>query len=208
MKLDRRKILKSAVNIGIPLLCSELCKPKSALAGITKQETKETIDRWMNELGIRSPTNALKVSRFADSIYFLLEPIGWTPDDPSQTTLKRVEVPKGFITDFASIPAIFWSILPPDGRYVYSAIIHDYLYWTQTTSREDADEILRIGMEEFDVNRSARFAIYHAVRSFGGKAWRSNADLKRTGEKRILKKFPSDPRINWVDWKKRSDVFM
>ena len=31
-------------------------------------------------------------------------------------------VPKGLSTDFASIPQIFWSIAPPDGKYTAAAI--------------------------------------------------------------------------------------
>jgi hypothetical protein len=38
-----------------------------------------------------------------------------------------VEVPKGYLTDGASIPRPFWNILPPWGRYGQAAIVHDYL---------------------------------------------------------------------------------
>ena len=30
---------------------------------------------------------------------------------------NRIEVPKGFVTDFASIPCMFWTWLPRIGRY-------------------------------------------------------------------------------------------
>ncbi|ECG8634089.1 DUF1353 domain-containing protein, partial [Salmonella enterica subsp. salamae] len=39
-----------------------------------------------------------------------------------------IEVPAGFVTDLATIPRIFWSLMPPDGKYAKAAIIHDYLY--------------------------------------------------------------------------------
>lgn len=39
-----------------------------------------------------------------------------------------IEVPAGLITDLATIPRIFWILLPPDGKYAKAAIIHDYLY--------------------------------------------------------------------------------
>jgi len=38
-----------------------------------------------------------------------------------------ITVPVGFITDFASIPQIFWNILPPFGPYGKAAVIHDAL---------------------------------------------------------------------------------
>jgi len=38
-----------------------------------------------------------------------------------------VEVPKGYLTDGASIPRILWNIIPPWGEYGQSVIVHDYL---------------------------------------------------------------------------------
>ena len=42
-----------------------------------------------------------------------------------------VEIPNGFITDFASVPRLFWNIFPPIGNYRNAAIVHDYLYRTR-----------------------------------------------------------------------------
>lgn len=39
----------------------------------------------------------------------------------------KIVVEKGFITDFASVPRIFWSIFPPFGTYTKSAVLHDRL---------------------------------------------------------------------------------
>ena len=39
-----------------------------------------------------------------------------------------ITVPKGFVTNFASIPKIFHSILTPDGVHGKAAVIHDKLY--------------------------------------------------------------------------------
>jgi hypothetical protein len=49
--------------------------------------------------------------------------------------------------------------------------------------------------------------IYQAVSRFGQAAWDSNAELKASGEKRLLKKYPSDPTTTWDEWKKQPDVF-
>lgn len=38
-----------------------------------------------------------------------------------------VRVPDGYITDGASVPRIFWNIIPPWGKYGQAAIVHDYL---------------------------------------------------------------------------------
>ena len=42
-----------------------------------------------------------------------------------------IVVPRGFVTDLASIPRPFWSWLPPDGPWAKAAVIHDFLYYTQ-----------------------------------------------------------------------------
>jgi len=60
-------------------------------------------------------------------------------------TSTVIVVPRGFVTDVASIPQAFWSFgLSAHGRYSKAAIVHDYLYWTQGCSREQADNLLMI----------------------------------------------------------------
>jgi hypothetical protein len=177
-------------------------------ANAAEADEKKAIEQWMDEwMARRAPVGTLHVSRFRERIWFLTQPIGWKPDPPFADRHQPLEVPVGFVTDFASIPRVFWSLLPPDGEYTYPAIIHDYLYWTQQRTREDADEIFKIGMQEFSVKESVVTAVYQAVRLGGGSAWNENARLRSAGEKRILTKFPDDPRTNWADWKKRDDVF-
>ena len=115
-------------------------------------------------------------------------------------------MPVGFVTDLASIPQLFWSMLRPDGEYAYAAIVHDYLYWFQTRSREESDMILKLGMEDFFIDRLTIEAIYRSVRTFGGASWSKNESSRRGGEKRLLKRFPADPRTRWEDWKKQPDA--
>lgn len=96
-------------------------------------------------------------------------------------------VPRGFVTDFASIPQLFWSTgLAPDGRYSKAALIHDYLYWTQRCTRRQADNILLIAMKESEVGRAARTLIYGAVRLGGAGAWSANARARQAGLPRII----------------------
>ena len=148
----------------------------------------------------------LYIGRFADPIYFLLKPITWKPN-PGQEAFQAVTVPVGFVTDFASIPRMFWSALRPDGNYTYPAIVHDFLYWTQTRPKDEADTIFKFGMEDFDIGTVISTAIYQAVYRFGSNAWKENARLKAKGEKRILKRFPESPTTTWAEWKRLSNVF-
>lgn len=165
----------------------------------------EAADRWLLPL-LHAPGashGALHMGRFVDRIYYLDKPINWSPD-PGQDG-PPVVVPAGFVTDLASIPRVFWSLLPPDGAYTFPAIIHDYLYWTQTYPRETADRVLRYGMDDMKVQSAVSLSIYTAVRVGGGGAWADNAALKQSGERRMLRKFPDDPTTTWGDWKKRPD---
>jgi hypothetical protein len=181
------------------------------LSGAYSEEVRpqdRTMEAWMNEwmTDNRNPVGALHLSRFVEPIYFLTRPITWKPN-PGQEKFAEVSVPVGFVTDFASIPRLFWSALRPDGEYTYPAIVHDYLYWTQIRRKEDADMIFKFGMQDFGINPVTIAAIYEGVNLGGQAAWDDNARLKRAGERRVLKRFPENPTTRWEEWKKRPDVF-
>ncbi|EOG5721796.1 DUF1353 domain-containing protein, partial [Salmonella enterica] len=78
-----------------------------------------------------------------------------------------ISVPAGFITDLATIPRIFWTILPPDGKYAKAAIIHDYLYDNALRTKKEADLIFLDGMTVLGVPKWKRTVMYWAVRVFG-----------------------------------------
>jgi len=121
-------------------------------------------------------------------------------------TRVSITVPKGFVTDFASIPQPFWSFgLSPSGRYSRAAIIHDYLYWTQACTRLEADNILVIAMKESMVPESTRNTIYRGVRLGGATAWNGNATARARGLPRVI---PPDsmsfgPLELWPDYQTR-----
>jgi hypothetical protein len=80
-------------------------------------------------------------------------------------------VPRHFITDFASVPQIFWNILPPTGPYGPAAVVHDFLYRTAAVTRADADWTFREAMELLGVGWWVRQTMYSAVRTFGAPAY-------------------------------------
>ncbi|MBS0164842.1 MAG: DUF1353 domain-containing protein [Nitrospira sp.] len=207
--LTRRNALKWAIGVSSSLLSgvdvlSRVSYAQEPGLPATEMSMEDWMTEWMsNEKAV---SGMLKISRFREPMYFLTAPISWTPN-PGQERYKAVTVPKGFVTDLASIPRIFFSALRPDGEYAYAAVVHDYLYWTQTRSRDEADDILKIAMEDFKVGTVTVGAIYAAVRVAGKTAWNGNAEKKAQGEQRILTRFPQDPRITWEDWKLRPGVF-
>ncbi|ECC9619356.1 DUF1353 domain-containing protein [Salmonella enterica subsp. diarizonae] len=71
------------------------------------------------------------------------------------------------MTDLASVPRIFWTLLPPDGKYAKTAIIHDYLYDNALRTKKEADLIFLGGMTVPGVPKWKRIVMYLAVRWFG-----------------------------------------
>ena len=95
-----------------------------------------------------------------------------------------VIVPRGFVTDFASIPQplqLLRGRLSTTGRYGNAAVVHDYLYWRQDCTRAQADNILAIAMKDAGVSLLERKIIYEAVRQFGQSAWDGNRSARQAG---------------------------
>lgn len=123
------------------------------------------------------------------------------------TTRFVITVPIGFVTDFASTPRAIWAVLPPFGQYQLGAVVHDFLYWDQGCTREEADALLRAAMAESRVEPLKRDAIWQAVRRGGESAWTKNASEKQAGLPRIIPaadlKIPA--LVAWQDY--RSQLF-
>lgn len=100
-----------------------------------------------------------------------------------------ITVPVGFVTDMASIPAALQSIIRQNGPYLLPAVVHDYLYWKQSCTRAQSDQIFQLAMIENKVPDVHRVAIYQAVRAAGGFAWEDNA---RERAMRLLRILPGE----------------
>ncbi|EMW9885841.1 DUF1353 domain-containing protein [Salmonella enterica] len=113
------------------------------------------------------------MSRFTTPV--ILEMLGhynWRVHEPfafylSDDNSDVISVPAGFVTDLATIPRIFWTLLPPDGKYAKAAIIHDYLYDNALRTKQEADLIFLDGMVVLGVPKWKRVIMYWAVRWFG-----------------------------------------
>jgi hypothetical protein len=104
---------------------------------------------WTGDVAGKEFSGSPTFYAFVDMDYFgLLSELSWTRSPPSDAPLK---VPRGFVTDFASVPRLFWSFFPPIGRYGYAALFHDYVYWLQEISRAEADAVFRDTMKELGV---------------------------------------------------------
>ena len=172
-------------------------------AGLSDTQTLETLRRaWLKDADAsRTFGEPAILSQFNDEIYYLRAPLKWWPEDVN-SGLPSVTVPAGFVTDLASIPREFWSLLPRDARYMPAAIVHDYLYWQQEVTKDSADAVFKMAMQDLNVRSLTVAVIYAGVRTpFGKWAWQGNARLKAAGEQRILKVFPPSQTIKWSEWK-------
>lgn len=105
-----------------------------------------------------------------------------------------VNVPDGFLSDGASVPAVVWGLLPPWGIYGQAAVLHDYLceYLSitrngvpETITRETADELFNAAMITIGVPTATRKALYLGVtayRKLGGNELPSASPEKRRVE--------------------------
>ena len=84
---------------------------------------------------------------------------------------EHIKVPKGFKTDFASVPRPLWWLVPPDGRYTQAAVLHDYLYFSKIYPRQKADLIFYQAMRVLKVPFWKRWAMHKSVRLFGWLPW-------------------------------------
>jgi len=93
----------------------------------------------------------------------------------------RVFVPKGFRTDLASIPSLLRPFISVNEEHRKAAVLHDYgyrnagrypgLYNAWTRGRVDVE--FYYAMESSGVGRVKRTLMYHGVRLFGLKHWKS-----------------------------------
>jgi hypothetical protein len=113
-------------------------------------------------------------------------PFIWILEEEIVVTLSDgtlLTIPKGFKTDFATIPQVFWSILPPIGRANLAFIIHDYLYQNKDSrGRKFADKEMLCWMKKLGLDkkkflgrRPKTWIIYHVVRWKGSKYWNGKA---------------------------------
>lgn len=125
-----------------------------------------------------APTHKAK-HRFLDPLHLIAHdaPIGDRPWElladmryGSATLGQVVTVPKGYRTDFASVPRFFWRIIPPYGRYARAAVVHDYLCDLRGSTGIDSattHEVFREAMKVLRVSGWKRATMYRAVKWFG-----------------------------------------
>jgi hypothetical protein len=121
-----------------------------------------------------------------------------------ERTGHLVRIPSGFVTDFASVPQLAQAVLPQLGPHSMAAVLHDFLYWDQSCTREQADLLFYEAMTEYGVTRWRRSLAYWAVRWRGQDVWDTNSKERKSGLPRIIpaKYLEIPPNSRWDDYRK------
>jgi len=105
----------------------------------------------------------------------------WSLDEDfiyqSDVADRKITAPKGFQTDFASVPRlpiVFW--LAGDTS-TEAAVIHDWLYTSKIVPRRTADAVLREAGKVSGVPAWRRWMIWAGVRAFGAGPWNGKSWL-------------------------------
>jgi len=122
-------------------------------------------------------TDSLVVTPLPDGINWKLM-TAFTYDVGELGGSDSIVIPKGFVTDFGSVPRVLWSIVSPIGKCVGAYVLHDWLYFTQERSRFVSDAILLEAMEVLGVNRFQRWLVFRGVRLGGWVAWKQRRKEK------------------------------
>ena len=102
--------------------------------------------------------------------YALLEEfLYYTKIDQPEGAERLIRIPAGYRTDFASIPRLFWPVLPPHGPYGKAAVVHDWLCDEQPHSvdHRTAADIFGEAMDVLHVSKWKRSVMVWSVKHFG-----------------------------------------
>lgn len=103
-------------------------------------------------------------------------PDRWRLDAPlryqSNAASDVIEVPAGFVTDFATVPRVPVAYLLFDGYGDRAAVIHDFLYRNGKFTRSICDQVFHEALLSDGVSRWRAAMMYAAVRVFGIKLFR------------------------------------
>jgi len=85
----------------------------------------------------------------------------------------KIHVPKGFKTNFASVPRLAKFYIDDDDWQIRApSVVHDYLYSAESAelgfTRKQADEVLLEAMMGLGMRKTKALLIYFVLRLFGG----------------------------------------
>jgi hypothetical protein len=114
-----------------------------------------------------SPLIAEETDEFG-GLWTLYKPLSYY----SAILQRQIDVPAGFVTDYASVPRLLGVYDLEGGKCNKAAVIHDWLYSTQCVDRATADAVLREAILASGYSAATAALFYAAVRLGGGSHWK------------------------------------
>lgn len=93
--------------------------------------------------------------------------------DLSQCLGGLLDVPAGFVTDFASVPRVPVVYMLFGDRAHHESVVHDYLYQTHLCNRGAADKVFLEAMKARGKSAFVRRGMYWGVVLGGRKSYKS-----------------------------------
>lgn len=116
-------------------------------------------------------------------LFIVAYPLRYATND----NMYKIVVPVGFVTDLASIPRALWWWQAPHEGTMAPAIIHDYLYWEQSCTKDEADAVLYLALREIGLGLFDARVLYLGVRTPSAQnAWDKNTAARDKGESRFF----------------------
>lgn len=109
--------------------------------------------------GIVSSFNGLELVELTNDIHYVFR-------YNNSEEMFTITVPKGFVTDFGTVPKWAQCIVNPKGNGTLAYILHDWLCITKIYSRKTTDKILFNVLDYCDVDYNTRLITYIAVRFY------------------------------------------
>jgi hypothetical protein len=131
-----------------------------------------------------------KLMPMEDRKWVLLDDFIFTYWDISKPSVRfKIIVPKGFVTDLASIPRFTSFVFNNYAAYAPAGVLHDFLYWTQPqcdgNGRYIADKLYRDALKMTDITTLNRWLQWGGLK-LAKKAWDQNKKNKMKGQSRYL----------------------
>jgi len=121
-------------------------------------------------------TTPLRAELIGKNLWRVLEPFEYHVGSFPSNDIITVET--GFVTNFASVPRIFWPILSPVDAHGKAGVVHDYCYYKGLYTRKISDDVFLEGLRVLETPEWKAIAMYDAVRAFGWHRWNFLREIK------------------------------
>lgn len=116
-------------------------------------------------------------------VFLLAYPLSFSAGDRRE----QFSVPSGFVTDLASIPRALWWWQAPHESTMAPAIVHDFLYWEQPCTKDEADAVMFVAMKQTGMTDFSIHRVYDGIRTpLAQNAWERNKSARAKGEPRFF----------------------